>query len=167
MIQYLVNAAYLVAALVTMEFVAWGAHKYVMHGWGWRWHRSHHEATEGIFEKNDLYAVVFAALSIALIAWGAAEKTPAYWIGLGMTFYGFLYFMVHDGMVHKRWPFRYIPRSGYLKRLYQAHRLHHAVRGRDGCVAFGFLLSPPVATLRDALRRNIQSGRASVSRRAS
>jgi beta-carotene 3-hydroxylase len=69
-----------------------------------------------------------------------------------MTAYGFLYFVVHDGMVHGRWPFRYVPRSGYLKRLVQAHRLHHAVEGREGCVSFGFLYAPPVRKLRDALR---------------
>jgi beta-carotene 3-hydroxylase len=30
-----------------------------------------------------------------------------------MTLYGALYFMVHDGLVHQRWPFRYIPRRGF------------------------------------------------------
>jgi beta-carotene 3-hydroxylase len=44
------------------------------------------------------------------------------------------------------------PHSGYLKRLVQAHRLHHAVKGREGCVSFGFLYAPPVARLRDELR---------------
>jgi len=33
----------------------------VMHGWGWGWHRSHHEPRRGMFEKNDLFAVVGAA----------------------------------------------------------------------------------------------------------
>jgi beta-carotene 3-hydroxylase len=58
-----------------------------------------------------------------------------------------LYFVAHDGLVHQRWPFRYIPRKGYLKRLYQAHRLHHAVDGKDGCVSFGFIYAPPVDEL--------------------
>ncbi|MCP1675877.1 beta-carotene 3-hydroxylase [Natronocella acetinitrilica] len=163
MTQYFVNALYLLGALVAMEFVAWAAHKYIMHGWGWAWHRSHHEPGEGVLEKNDLYAVVFAGLSIVLIAYGAVDHGPTYWIGLGMTLYGFLYFLVHDGLVHKRWPLRYIPRSGYLKRLYQAHRLHHAVRGRDGCVSFGFLLAPPISVLREQLRDNVRNGRATLS----
>ncbi|WP_374300316.1 hypothetical protein [Paracoccus sp. (in: a-proteobacteria)] len=64
-----------------------------------------------------------------------------------MTLYGVLYFIAHDGLVHKRWPFTYVPRKGYLKRLYQAHRLHHAVDGKDGCVSFGFIYAPPVPTL--------------------
>ena len=61
--------------------------------------------------------------------------------------------MVHDGLVHQRWPFRYIPRKGYLKRLYMAHRMHHAVRGREGCVSFGFLYAPPLHKLQAALRQ--------------
>jgi beta-carotene 3-hydroxylase len=60
--------------------------------------------------------------------------------------------MVHDGLVHQRWPFRYIPRRGYLKRLYMAHRLHHAVRGKEDCVSFGFLYAPPVSKLQAILR---------------
>jgi beta-carotene 3-hydroxylase len=68
-----------------------------------------------------------------------------------MTAYGFLYFVAHDGLVHRRWPFHYVPRSGYLKRLYQAHRMHHAVTGREGAVSFGFLYAPPVEELKKAL----------------
>ena len=77
---------------------------------------------------------------------------PLYWVGIGMSVYGVLYFFVHDGLVHQRWPFRYVPRNGYLKRLVQAHRLHHAVDGRDGAVSFGFLYAPPVRRLKEQLR---------------
>ena len=37
-----------------------------------------------------------------------------------MTTYGFLYFFVHDGLVHNRWPWRMMPRGAYLRRLVQA-----------------------------------------------
>ena len=33
--------------ILLMECVAWATHKYVMHGWGWGWHRSHHEPRRG------------------------------------------------------------------------------------------------------------------------
>ena len=118
---------------------------------GWGWHRSHHEPHEGWFEKNDLYALVFAALSVALIL-AAPLWAPALWIGIGLIVYGILYSLVHDGLVHQRWPFRHVPRRGYLKRLYQAHKLHHAVEGQDGCVSFGFLYAAPVADLKRRLR---------------
>ncbi|WP_082428214.1 sterol desaturase family protein [Pseudomonas sp. NBRC 111119] len=138
--------------LATMEAVAWLAHKYIMHGFGWGWHRSHHEPRTGLFEKNDLYAVVFAVLAIILIALGTAGWYPLQWVGAGMTAYGLLYFVAHDGLVHRRWPFKVVPRRGYLKRLYQAHLLHHAVPGKEGCVSFGFLYAPSIERLRRQLR---------------
>ena len=69
-----------------------------------------------------------------------------------MTLYGFFYFVVHDGLVHQRWPFRVTPKHGYAKRLVQAHRLHHATHGRDGAVSFGFLYAPDVRKLKAKLR---------------
>lgn len=148
----LVNTLIVLATVAGMEAFAWYAHKYIMHGWGWGWHRSHHEPRRGWFEKNDLYAVVFAGIAILLIALGTAGGYPLQWIGAGMTLYGALYFLAHDGLVHQRWPFRHVPRKGYLKRLYQAHRMHHAVTGREGCVSFGFLVAPPISTLKRQLR---------------
>lgn len=140
------------ATLIGMEGFAFLAHKYVMHGWGWDWHRSHHEARDGWFEKNDLYALVFALFAIVLIALGNQGLHPLESIGVGMTAYGFLYFIVHDGLVHKRWPLRFVPRDGYLKRLYQAHLMHHAVMEKERCVSFGFLFAPSTVRLRDQLR---------------
>ncbi|MGE8170321.1 sterol desaturase family protein [Pseudomonas putida] len=148
----LISAISFFTTLVAMEVVAYLVHKYVMHGVGWGWHRSHHQPRHGAFEKNDLFTVVFAVLAIALIALGSAGLFPLQWIGAGMTGYGALYFIAHDGLVHRRWPLRWVPRSGYLKRLYQAHLMHHAVQGRDGCVSFGFLYAPPIERLRRQLR---------------
>ncbi|MHC8306266.1 sterol desaturase family protein [Pseudomonas sp. PB3P13] len=147
------NALVFFTTLIGMEVFAFFAHKYVMHGFGWGWHRSHHEPRTGWFEKNDLYAAVFAAFAIVLIALGTQGLHPLEWIGAGMTAYGFLYFLVHDGLVHKRWPLKFVPRSGYLKRLYQAHLMHHAVSGKDRCVSFGFLFAPSTARLRAQLRK--------------
>ncbi len=147
------NTLVFLVTLAGMEAFAWFAHKYIMHGWGWGWHRSHHEPQQGWFEANDLYALVFAGVAIVLIALGTSGWHPLEWVGAGMTGYGVLYFLAHDGLVHRRWPFHYVPRRGYLKRLYQAHRLHHAVHTRDGCVSFGFLYAPSPARLKQALNR--------------
>jgi len=157
----LTHALIVVATVAGMECFAWAAHKYVMHGWGWGWHASHHAPRTGWFERNDWYAVVFAGAAIALIALGTAGHAPLQWIGAGMTLYGLLYFLAHDGLVHKRWPLRWVPRSGYLKRLYQAHRLHHAVQGPQGCVSFGFLWAPSPA----ALKRQLQEKRGQRGKR--
>ena len=147
------GVAIAVATVAAMELVAYLVHRYVMHGFGWGWHRSHHEPRDGVFERNDLYAVVFAVLSMTLFALGEAWPL-LWWVGVGMAGYGIIYAIFHDGLVHRRIPLLPVPRSGYLKHLVQAHRLHHAVRERDGAVSFGFLYAPPVATLIRRLRSN-------------
>lgn len=149
----LASLGIVLATVAGMEVFAWAAHRWIMHGWGWGWHRSHHEPAGGWFEKNDWYAAVFAGVAIVLIALGTSGRWPLQWVGAGMTLYGLLYFIVHDGLVHKRWPWRWVPRSGYLKRLYQAHRLHHAVHGREGCVSFGFLWAPAPERLKQRLQQ--------------
>jgi beta-carotene 3-hydroxylase len=146
-----------IATIAVMEFVAWWSHKYVMHGWAWGWHRSHHEPHDNMFEKNDLFAVVFASVAIVLFWIAAFAWPPLWWIAVGITAYGALYFLAHDGLVHHRWPFKYVPKRGYLKRVYQAHRLHHAVKGKNGCVSFGFLWAPKVDSLKAELREKRQT----------
>lgn len=143
-----------IATVAVMEGVAYATHRWIMHGrLGWGWHKSHHEHDHhGIFEKNDLYAVVFSVLSIALFALGSLWWPWLTWVAAGLTVYGLIYFVVHDGLVHQRWPFRMIPRRGYARRLYQAHRLHHAVEGREDCVSFGFVYAPPVDDLKAQLK---------------
>lgn len=141
-----------VATVLAMEGFAWAAHKYVMHGWGWGWHRSHHEARTGWWEKNDLYAVTFSVVVVGLFTWGMWH--PAlWWAALGITVYGMIYAFVHDMLVHQRGGFRWVPKRGYFKRLHQAHRLHHAVEGRDGTVSHGFLFAPSPARLAEQIAR--------------
>lgn len=138
----LMDGLIVLATIAAMEWVAWASHKYVMHGFGWGWHASHHAKRTGWFEKNDLFAFVFAGMSIALIWFGTRGVWPLQWIGAGMAGYGLLYFVAHDGLVHGRWPFKVQPKGGYFKRMVQAHRLHHAVPTQDNGVSFGFLWAP-------------------------
>lgn len=142
-------------ALVTvllMEAVAYGMHRYVMHGIGWSLHRSHHVPHSGSFEANDLYGLLFTGISLVLIL-GSSWGDVAYWIGIGMALYGVLYALLHDGLVHRRIPFARAPRRGYLLRLIKAHHIHHAVKTRKGAVSFGFLYAPPVETLARRVRK--------------
>jgi beta-carotene 3-hydroxylase len=140
-----------VVTVVAMEAAAALIHRFVMHGFGWGWHRSHHEPHTGWFELNDLYAVLFAAISILLFALGSTHA-ELWWVGLGMVIYGIGYAILHDALVHGRVRFAKPPRRGYLKRLVQAHRLHHSVRTKEGAVSFGFLYAPPVTRLLSELR---------------
>ena len=155
------------ATIAAMEWVAWASHKYIMHGWGWGWHRDHHEPHDKLLEKNDLFALVGAAFSISMFAlgseWvlGAAAWWPATFIGLGVLGYGIIYTLIHDGLVHQRY-FRMVPRSGYAKRLVQAHKLHHATIGKEGGVSFGFVWAEDPAKLKAELRRQREAGIAVV-----
>ena len=153
LLHYLIPVMLVVGTVALMEWFAAWSHEHIMHGWGWGWHQSHHEPHGAALEKNDLYAVAFAAFAIALF-FGANWWWPLWWIAVGITVYGALYFFMHDVLVHQRWPFKSVPRKGYLKRVYQAHRLHHAVRGREGCVSFGFVYAEPAATLARKLQDN-------------
>ena len=155
------------ATVLAMEWVAWASHKYVMHGFGWAWHRDHHEPHDNLLEKNDLFAIVGAAMSITMFALGSewvlgdAAWWPATWIGLGILAYGVIYTLVHDGLVHQRY-FRWVPKRGYAKRLVQAHKLHHATVGKEGGVSFGFVLARDPAKLKAELRRQREAGEAVV-----
>lgn len=157
------------ASAAAMEWVAWASHKYVMHGFGWGWHRDHHQPHDKRFERNDLYALVGAAMSISMFALGSplvmgeAAWEPATWIGLGILVYGIIYTLVHDGLVHQRW-FRYVPRRGYLKRLVQAHNLHHATHGKEGGVSFGFVIARHPDRLKQELMRQRRLGQAELRR---
>jgi beta-carotene 3-hydroxylase len=159
--------AIVIATILAMEFVAWSSHKYIMHGWGWGWHRDHHEPHDNALEKNDLFGLFGAAMSISMFAlgsplvMGASAWEPATWIGLGILGYGIIYTAVHDGLVHQRY-FRYVPKSGYAKRLVQAHKLHHATIGKEGGVSFGFVFARDPVKLKQELRAQREAGIAVV-----
>lgn len=156
-------ALIVIASMAAMEAVAWASHKYIMHGFGWAWHRDHHEPHDGMLEKNDLFALVGAAMSISMFALGSprvmgtAAWWPGTWLGLGILGYGIVYTLVHDGLVHQRY-FRWVPRGGYARRIVQAHRLHHATVGKEGGVSFGFVVARDPAKLKAELRRQREAG---------
>jgi beta-carotene 3-hydroxylase len=157
----------IVLTVLAMEGIAWASHKYVMHGFGWAWHRDHHEPHDRAVEKNDLFALFGAAISIGFFALGsplvlgARAWEPGTWIGLGVLIYGVIYTLVHDGLVHQRW-FRWVPKWGYAKRLVQAHKLHHASLGKEGGVSFGFVFARRPDVLKRELRDQRERGLATL-----
>lgn len=163
----LLPAIITLVTIFAMEGVAWASHRYIMHGFGWAWHRDHHEPHDRLLETNDLYGIVGAAMSIGMFLLGsplvAGEHAwwPATWIGVGILAYGIIYTLVHDGLVHQRY-FRWVPRSGYAKRIVQAHKLHHATVGKEGGVSFGFIFAADPARLKAELRRQREAGIAVV-----
>lgn len=152
---WLLNAGLVLGTFLFMEFMAWFTHKYVMHGFMWCWHKSHHEPREGHFEKNDLFAVVFSIPSIVMIVLGLNLWEPLLWIGIGVACYGLFYLIFHDGIVHQRFPFNLITfrRGSYMRRIIDGHHIHHAVHEKDGAVSFGFLYAPTQDHLGRELKR--------------
>ncbi len=146
--------------VIFMEGFAYVAHRWLMHGPGWFLHKSHHEPRHGMFELNDLYAAIFAVPSISLFWIGIGlGQGPIYaWIGGGIAAYGAIYFGFHDVIVHRRVNIRYIPQSAYMKRIIQAHRLHHVVETKEGTVSFGFLWAPKPEALKAELARRGRAG---------
>jgi beta-carotene 3-hydroxylase len=139
----LIIGLYVAIILITfllMEGVAWFLHKYVMHGFGWYLHEDHHRASDGRFEKNDIFGLFFAILSFLMILTGFLGgfdiRLP---IGIGVMFYGFGYFLVHDTFFHRRLKIKYRPKSMYIKRVLNAHRVHHQKSKPHEGICFGFL----------------------------
>ncbi len=123
-----------------MEWIAHVMHKYVMHGFLWSLHKSHHQKSRGFFEKNDFYFLIFATPGIALIITGVnAGFDWKFFLGLGIALYGFTYLIVHDILIHQRikWFTRWDNR--YIKALRKAHKAHHADVSKDAAVSYGML----------------------------
>ena len=153
--------AIVAGAVIGMEIFAWAAHKYIMHGWGWAWHRDHHEPHDNALEKNDLYAVVFGVIVFVMFSVGYLYSDALWWTAFGITLYGLIYTFVHDGLVHQRY-FKWVPKRGYAKRLVQAHKLHHATVGKEGGVSFGFVVARHPTKLKAELKRQREAGIATV-----
>ena len=145
---------YLLTIIITfmfMEGVAWFLHKYVMHGFGWYLHEDHHRASKGRFEKNDIFGLFFSLLSFILILTGFFSgldiRLP---IGIGVACYGIGYFLVHDTFFHRRIKIKYRPKSDYMKRVLNAHRIHHQKSKAHEGICFGFLYASKKYSLKNS-----------------
>ncbi|WP_298764551.1 sterol desaturase family protein [uncultured Polaribacter sp.] len=128
----------------TMEGITWLTHKYVMHGFGWYLHEDHHQPKyQNVFEKNDLFFVIFAVPSSLSIYFGLGNQL--FWlaaIGFGILFYGLAYFLVHDVLIHQRFKWFKHTKNRYLLGLRKAHKIHHKNMGKDDSECFGMLFVP-------------------------
>ncbi len=124
-----------------MEGVAWFTHKYIMHGFLWSWHRSHHKVHPHALEMNDLFAVVFSIPSILTISLGFdhPDRRWLLFVGIGILAYGVFYVVFHDIIVHRRIKIPFNAKGKYMKRIINAHYVHHESHSKEGAVSFGFL----------------------------
>lgn len=154
-----INTIVFLASFFAMEFVAWFAHKYVMHGFLWSLHRDHHERdTTRFWERNDFFFVIFALPGILLMFFGVQEGFGdlRFWIGTGIAVYGFTYFFVHDIFIHQR--FKWLRKSDniYLMALRKAHKIHHKHLQKEDGECFGMLVVPKKYWVEARKARNIR-----------
>ncbi|SIO06308.1 sterol desaturase family protein [Algoriphagus halophilus] len=125
-----------------MELSGWAIHKYLMHGPLWMIHKTHHQPSKYAFELNDLFSVLFGSIAIVLIIVGLKEFDYRFWMGVGISLYGFLYFILHDVLIHRRVKWFQKPKSKFLKAIFRAHQAHHRTNKKDDAVSFGLFLVP-------------------------
>ncbi len=140
----LINILIVLFTAFMMEFVAWFTHKYVMHGVLWSWHEDHHDPDKkhGFFEKNDRFFLVFAVPSFFCYLFGsfAAGLTFLLFVGIGISVYGLIYFLIHDVYIHQRFSwFRQLD-TKYSRAVLRAHGAHHSKKGRLDGESFGLLV---------------------------
>ena len=64
------------------------------------------------------------------------------YFGIGIFLYGVAYVVFHDIIVHRRIKISFKANNPYLKRIMNAHYVHHKVHTKEGAKAFGFLFAP-------------------------
>lgn len=145
--EVLLYGSVVIATAFAMEYVAWIAHKYLMHGLLWSWHEDHHKphTKEGFFEKNDLFFIVFAIPSASCYFLGSfvPELKVLLFVGIGISIYGLIYFLIHDVYIHQRFKwFRQLDNK-YSRAILRAHGAHHANQEKEAGESFGLLLVHP------------------------
>ena len=150
----MVNILLFILAFFFMEFVAWWSHKYIMHGFLLKWHIDHHrkdhmqnlptETENKHFEKNDRFFIVFALPAIILLVVGTLNTlTYLIFIGVGISFYGLCYFIIHDIIIHRRIKILSgFKHNFYIKAVLRAHEAHHKPKNNEDFDNFGLLIFP-------------------------
>lgn len=132
-------------AFVGMEGVSYATHRWVMHGPGMVWHRSHHSPPTTRLEANDLFPVVFSVIGFAMFLTASIlGSAPLFWAAGGVTAYGVAYTFVHEVYIHRRVEVNVRDRR-YFVWMRDSHQIHHSLGGEP----YGMLL-PVVSQARRA-----------------
>ncbi len=127
-----------------------------MHGGLWKLHKDHHRSdskkaqmplnTEANhFEKNDRFFIMYATPAFIFLIVGFTLHIP--WLialGIGISAYGFTYFIIHDIIIHQRLPlpFLYKINNRYIKAVRRAHLAHHRPQSKTDFYNYGLLIFP-------------------------
>lgn len=142
--MWLIYILVFILSFCIMEFMAWFTHKYVMHGFLWSLHKDHHHKKhDSWFERNDLFFVFYALVSIGFfLLWKNDILQIGLAIGLGIFAYGLTYFIVHDIFIHQRFKMFRNANNIYAKAARRAHKMHHKHLGKYEGECFGMLVFP-------------------------
>jgi beta-carotene 3-hydroxylase len=137
------NIGVVLLTFVAMEGMAWLMHKYVLHGFLWFLHKSHHKRHNHAFELNDLFFAYYGVLAMLFFIFGSEPLDYRFWIGAGITLYGVAYFLIHDVFIHRRLKLFGKSSNVYLIGLNIAHKVHHSTSCKHGSESFGMLWVAP------------------------
>lgn len=130
-----------ILGFIGLEIFSYAVHRWLFHGLLWRIHKTHHTARTGLFELNDLFSAGFAAGSIIMMVF--AQKplfdSVSFPIGLGITIYGAVYFVIHDIFTHRRF-WRFASKNRLLLTIRAAHQKHHQTAAKQGIEPFGLFI---------------------------
>ncbi len=138
--QIILPIAIILGTLAGMESFSWFIHKYLFHGPLWFIHRSHHQQRSGWFEFNDIFSLLFAIISVYLMWMGRIDLDSKFWVGIGITVYGIIYFIFHDWFIHNRFK-SFKTDNSYLLGIRRAHKIHHKSTEKTPAEEFGLLMA--------------------------
>ncbi|MEW6773071.1 MAG: beta-carotene hydroxylase [Bacteroidota bacterium] len=143
----LTNILLIIITYILMEPITWFTHKYIMHGFMWKFHEDHHDNRKkkhSFFEKNDVFFLIFAIPSMIMFLSGTLFEEYEYliFIATGITLYGLTYFFIHDVLIHRRFKFLNKLENPYFNALRKAHKAHHKHLGKEDGECFGLLIVP-------------------------
>ena len=136
---------YIIITFIIMEGVAWGMHKYVMHGYFWNLHEDHHTRKHfnHFFELNDTFFIFFSVLAMTSFMLSSFLDLKVFLgMGIGISIYGAAYFLIHDLFIHQRIKIWRNTKNPYLRALRRAHKIHHKHLGKEDGECFGMLWVP-------------------------
>lgn len=136
----LLDIGIVLLTIAGMEALSWFIHKYLFHGPLWFIHKTHHQQRHGWFELNDIFSIGFAVLSLWLMWQGRNTYNAGFFIGLGITIYGLIYFIFHDWFIHNRFK-AFKTTNSYLLSIRRAHKIHHKSTEKLPSEEFGLLVA--------------------------
>lgn len=130
-----------ILGFAAMEVFSYFVHRFVFHGILWRIHETHHVPRKFPFELNDVFSLIFAAVSMCLMIFAERPflSSVAFPVGFGIAVYGGFYFVIHDLFTHRRF-LKFNSKNKLLSTVRRAHQRHHQTVEKKGIEPFGLFI---------------------------